>query len=61
MIFLTFHKNKLYQILDITKHTETGEEIVICPLYGDFKIYPRTYDMFSSEVNQNSNIELPEV
>ena len=51
-------KGGFYQVLNVAKHTETGEMLVVYREVSKDTIYARPYDMFTSKVDKE---KYPEV
>ena len=50
------YKGKDYQVIDIARHSETDERLVVYrTLYGEFDLWVRPLEMFTEEVVVDGN------
>ena len=48
------YKGQDYQVLDVARHSETEEELVVYRLlYGDYSLWVRPLAMFTEEIEHN--------
>ncbi|MGC4071824.1 MAG: DUF1653 domain-containing protein [Nibricoccus sp.] len=48
------YKGKDYQVIDVARHSETEEELVVYRLlYGDHSLWVRPLAMFTGEIEHN--------
>jgi hypothetical protein len=48
------YKGKDYQVLEVARHSETEEELVVYRLlYGDYSLWVRPLAMFTEEIEHN--------
>lgn len=53
------YKGKLYQVLEVARHSETLEPLVVYrTLYGNYDLWVRPYAMFTGEVTVDG-VSLP--
>ena len=52
------YKGQLYHVIDVAKHTETGEELVIYnATYGERKMWARPLSMFTGNIEINGGVQ----
>ncbi len=51
------YKGNTYQVIDVAKHSETDEELVVYrALYGEFGLWVRPVDMFCEQVEVGGKV-----
>ena len=52
------YKGKYYEVIDIARHSETLEEMVVYKaMYGDFGTWVRPLKIFIEDIEVNGNIQ----